>query len=99
MSLMPLKKFGLVAFSCINFMKIENLTSPLWVCSVQPSWPDTVFSHNGQHNNNSKNLNLLEKIKKKISEEQILRKLMNMRRSSVTPKTEYQDQLQGHSVS
>ena len=39
------------------------------------------------------------KIKKKICEAQILRKLMNMPRSSVTPKIEYQDQLQGHPVS
>ena len=44
-----------------KFYEIKNLTSPLWVCSVQPSWPGTVFSHNGQHNNNPNNLKLLEK--------------------------------------
>ena len=82
-----------------KFHEIENFTSPLWVCSVQPSWPGTVFSHNGQHNNNPNNLKLLEKINKKICEGQILRKLMNMPRSSVPPKIEYQDQLQGHPVS
>ena len=86
-------------FPMRKFHEIENSTSPLWVCSVQPSWPGTVFSHNGQHNNNPNNLNLLEKIKKKISEVQISRKLMNMPRSSVTPKIEYQDQLQGNPVS
>ena len=58
-----------------------------------------MFRHNGQHNNNPNNLNLLEKIKNKIFEARILRKLMNMPRSSVTPKIEYQDQLQGHPVS
>ena len=68
----------------------------LWVCSVQPSWPGTVFSHNGHHNNNPNNLNMLEKNKNKISEAQIPRKQMNMPRFSVTPKIEYQDQLQGH---
>ena len=61
MSLMPLKKKSNGCLPMRKFHENRNLTSPLWVCSVQPSWPGTMFSHNGQHNNNPNNLNLLEK--------------------------------------
>ena len=99
MSLMPLKKNRMVAFPWVNFMKSKIRHLP---------FGSALFSHPGRAQCSATTGNTTtiptisirsKKIEKKISEAQILRKLMNMPRSSVTPKIEYQDQLQGHPVS
>ena len=99
MSLMPLKKNRMVAFPWVNFMKSKIRHLP---------FGSALFSHPGRAQcsattGNTTTIptisNCWKKIKKKICEGQILRKLMNMPRASVTPKIEYQDQLQGHPVS
>ena len=99
MSLMPLKKNRMVALPWVNFMKSKIRHLP---------FGSALFSHHGraQCSATTRNTtaiptisNRWKKIKKKICEGQILRKLMNMPRSSVTPKIVYQDQLKGHPVS
>ena len=99
MSLMPLKKNRMVAFPWVNFTKSKILHLP---------FGSALFSHPGRAQRSATTGNTTtiptismcwKQIKNKISEAQISRKLVNMPRSSVTPKIEYQDQLQGHPVS